>query len=56
MTYSVLMGLASQRQEQIAARARRPVPSPPATRAAPRPHERDRARGSLRLLALVGRS
>lgn len=44
MTYSVLMGLASQREEQIAARTRLPRPgAEPATASTRRTGKRDRA-------------
>ena len=57
MTYSVLMGLASQREEQIAARARLPRPevaTPTATTR--RTGKRDRGRVSVRLRTLVSRA
>ena len=44
MTYSVLMGLASQREEQIAARTRLPRPgAEPAAASTRRTGKRDRA-------------
>lgn len=57
MTYSVLMGLASQREEQIAARARLPRPdADPATPTTRRTAPHDGARVSTRLRTLVGRA
>ena len=57
MTYSVLMGVASQRQEQLAARARLPrlddVPAAPTTR---RTGKRDRTAVATRLRTLVSRA
>ncbi len=54
MTYSVLMGLASQREEQMAARARLPRPDAVPTAATTRrTGKRDRARVTTRLRTLV---
>ena len=45
MTYSVLMGLATQREEQIAIRTRLPRPdTAPASTTTPRTGKRDRTR------------
>ncbi len=57
MTYSVLMGVATQRQEQVAARARLPRPDDaPATAATRRTGKRDRAAVSTRLRTLMSRA
>jgi len=57
MTYPVLMELASQREEQIAARARLPRPDrTPAAATTRRTGKRDRARVTARLLTALGRS
>ena len=58
MTYSVLMGVANQRQEQVAARARLPhldddVPASATTR---RTGKRDRAAVATRLRTLMSRA
>ena len=56
MTYSVLMGLASQREEQIAARARLPRPEvESATATTRRTGKRDHAHVVVRLRTLVSR-
>lgn len=65
MTYSVLMGVASQRQEQVAARARLPrlddsiapgsAPGPAAATTR-RTGKRDRTAVATRLRALVSRA
>jgi len=57
MTYSVLMGVATQRQEQVAARARLPrLDDAPATAATRRTGKRDRTAVSTRLRTLMSRA
>jgi hypothetical protein len=57
MSYSVLMDVASQREREIAARARlAPHASVPATATAPRSVRRDRTRVAAYLRVLVGRA
>ena len=56
MTYSVLMDLASQREHEIAARARGSRFDSVPVRAAGRTGKRERARVSTRLRTLAGRA
>ena len=57
MTYSVLMGVATQRQEQVAARARLPrLDEAPATATTRRAGKRERAAVSTRLRTLMSRA
>jgi hypothetical protein len=56
MTYSVLMDLASQREHQIAARARSSRFDSAPTRVPGRRGKRERARVSTRLRTLAGRA
>ena len=56
MTYSVLMDVASQREREMAARARAPRFDSVPTRATRRAGKRDGARVATRLRTLVGRA